>query len=153
MFLLLMLTTLTLILRGLALIGVKYTTTSLTTKKVLQYRTGTEHIESIVVSAATVTAGGDGRKVLEAGSLLCRITASSKFGPYASGASDGRQTLGAPDDTGIRAVILTNALDVTDGDKPLGGYYGMCSFDASELTLFGATLANTRAAFPTCAFL
>lgn len=34
-----------------------------------------------------------GAKALEFGTVLCRIIASGKFGPYASGAADGRQTL------------------------------------------------------------
>jgi hypothetical protein len=131
-------------------LGLKRTITTLTTKKVLQYRTGAEGIESIVVSAATVTAGADGRKIVEAGSLLTRITASKKFGPFASGATDGRQTLAAPTNLGVTAVFLTDDLDVTDGDKPLGGYATNCWFNNADLNLNGATQAAVRAAFPTC---
>lgn len=34
-----------------------------------------------------------GQKGIQFGTILTKITASGKFGPYASGASDGRQTL------------------------------------------------------------
>lgn len=35
----------------------------------------------------------NGQKGIEYGTVLCRITASGKYGPYNSGATDGRQTL------------------------------------------------------------
>lgn len=62
-------------------------------------------VAGVTIDWATVTAVGsdttlpDGRiikagdKYLRYGQVLCRITTGGKFGPYASGASDGRQTL------------------------------------------------------------
>lgn len=63
------------------------------------------HAEGVTVDWSTVTALGSdttyndgttfktGVKVLRYGQVLCRITASGKYGPYLSTASDGRQTL------------------------------------------------------------
>ncbi len=63
------------------------------------------HASGVTIDWSTVAALGSdttyndgtsfktGVKVLRYGQVLCRITASGKYGPYASGASDGRQTL------------------------------------------------------------
>lgn len=62
-------------------------------------------VGGITLDWSTVTAVGSettlpsgrvipaGEKYLPAGRVLCRITASGKYGPYDSGAADGRQNL------------------------------------------------------------
>lgn len=117
-------------------------------KKIFRYFNGAEHSISCVIDSSTVTADSDGNKILKEGSLLVKITASGAYGPYASGAADGRQTLGiAPN-----CVILSGDLDVTRGDEALGGWHSQCDFESSQLTLFGATLANVKIAFPQSRF-
>lgn len=66
-----------------------------------EYKPGGVTIDwSTVTAAAEDTTLGDGTivpsggKAMEYGTILVLITASGKYGPYASGASDGRQTLG-----------------------------------------------------------
>ena len=66
-----------------------------------RYKTGGITLDWTTVTAVSsdTTLTKDGRVVLngqsyiEMGTVLCKITASGKYGPYASGASDGRQTL------------------------------------------------------------
>lgn len=62
----------------------------------------------VTIDPATVVAGGDGRKILKPGTPLGKITASGKYGPYLTGAVDGRQT---PTD-----FALGDTVDVTDGE-------------------------------------
>src|SRR5262245_57672953 len=65
-----------------------------------EYKSGGITVDwSTVTAATTDTTLGDGTVVpsgqrgIEYGTVMCRITASDKYGPYNSGASDGRQTL------------------------------------------------------------
>ncbi|AJW76992.1 head decoration protein [Marinitoga sp. 1155] len=60
-----------------------------------------------VIDSSTVTADSDGDKILKAGTILGKITASGKFGPYDSTATDGRQTA---------VGILAHDVDVTKED-------------------------------------
>jgi len=69
----------------------------------------------ITLDAATVTADGNGDKVLKAGTFVSKITATGKYGPYASGASDGRQT--PSDDT---SGYLLESVNLRDGDVIAG---------------------------------
>jgi len=114
---------------------------------------GVEFQESIVLNPAVVTADARGHKILKRGSLIVKITATGEFGPYAAGATDGRQTLAAPAGAAPTCGILNMDVDLTDGAKAAGMYYGLANFDSSKLTLFGATLTAIRAAMPSCFFL
>jgi hypothetical protein len=65
-----------------------------------EYKPGGITLDWATVAAATAdTVLGDGNTIpsggkgLEYGTVVCLITASGKYGPYASGAADGRQTL------------------------------------------------------------
>lgn len=66
-----------------------------------RYKTGGITIDWATVTAVSgdTTIDGDGRIVLDGqkylryGTVLCKITASGKYGPYKSDAADGRQTL------------------------------------------------------------
>jgi len=46
----------------------------------------------VTIDASTVPADGNGDKILRAGTVLGKITASGLYGPYDPGAADGRQT-------------------------------------------------------------
>jgi hypothetical protein len=77
-------------------------------------------VGGITLDWATVTAVGsdttladgtvvlNGQKGLEFGTVLCKITASGKYGPYASGASDGRQTLARDNVFILNETVLQN---------------------------------------------
>ncbi len=109
--------------------------------------------ESVVLQPSTVTADAAGIKTLYAGTLIVKITATGEFGPYASGAVDGRQTLAAPGGAAPTCGILSMDVDLTDGAKAAGMYYGNCQFNTSKLTLLSAAIATVRAAMPSCFFL
>lgn len=46
----------------------------------------------ITIDYTTVPANGDGQRIIKGGTVLGKITATGKYGPYASGASNGLQT-------------------------------------------------------------
>jgi hypothetical protein len=121
--------------------------------KIFHYFSGKREVsESIVIDPATVTADASGHKIVAKGSLLCRITATGAYGPYASGASDGRQTPGTGGVIPPLSVICSASVDVTNGPEAIGGYFAGCDFETANLTLFGLATATAKAAFPNCRF-
>jgi hypothetical protein len=131
------------------------------TAPIFKYVTGNEAARSIIIDPSVVTADGDGRKILRAGTLVLQMTSganSGRFGPYASGATDGRQTLARG-----KAFILGEDVECTYIDEwtgavagenptPASGLFGYCVFATSALTLNSASVANVQAAMPTCEF-
>jgi hypothetical protein len=71
-----------------------------------------EVVNGVTIDSTTVTADGAGKKILLKGMPLGKL-ANGKFGPYASGAADGRQN---------PTVILKRTVDVTEGDHVVGAY-------------------------------
>lgn len=69
----------------------------------------------ITLDADSVTADADGNKILKRGTFVTPITASGKYGPYDSGASDGRETA-HPDQSGY----LPESVNLRDGDVICG---------------------------------
>ena len=61
----------------------------------------------VTIDSATVAAVNN-KKILRAGYPLGKITASGKYGPYASDSTDGRQTA---------VALLAEEVDVTLGDE------------------------------------
>lgn len=70
-----------------------------------------EVVNGITIDSSVVTAT-DGKKVIQKGMPMGKL-ANGKYGPYSSGAADGRQN---------PTVILKHTVDVTDGDHVVGGY-------------------------------
>lgn len=71
------------------------------------------------VSGADVTLKDDtkvvvGDKYLRYGQVLCKITASGKYGPYDPAAADGRQTLARGDAVILNATIVLSELGNRD---------------------------------------
>ena len=125
-------------------------------RKPLKYQTGAEVAETLVMDYSVVTQDSDGRRLVNDGTLLTKITASSKYGPYDSNATDGRATLSRGS-----AYFLWGGVDVALGDKAVAGLFQNCVFDTGELTVgpdgYGryekATVPDALAnAFPTCTF-
>lgn len=76
----------------------------------VRYKTG-----GVTIDKTTVTAGSDDRKILRAGTIICEITATGKYGPFKSDATDGREkpTIG-------KCFILADSVDVTFSDAQEG---------------------------------
>lgn len=122
----------------------------------LKYQTGAEVGETLVLDHSAVPMDAYGRRLLREGTLLCKITASGKYGPYDPDASDGRETVARGS-----AYVLWGSHDVVLGDVAVGGLFQNCVFDTSELSIgvdrhglyTKDTLSGTIiAAFPTCTF-
>lgn len=69
----------------------------------------------VTVDAATVTADSKGHKYLLNGTILSKIDASGKYGPYDAAATDGRQSIGDTD-----GIIIHGGIDLKDGDVITG---------------------------------
>ncbi|MDL5159412.1 head decoration protein [Actinomycetospora termitidis] len=84
----------------------------------------------ITIDPATVSANSDGKKVVKGGTVMGKITATGKYGPYASGASDGRQA----------AVGVLFAGDIrVDGGDTVAGLMIQGSVKEARLTGLDAT--------------
>lgn len=75
----------------------------------IRYKTG-----GVTIDRLTVEWKND-RKILRAGTIICEITATGKYGPFKEDATDGRQapTIG-------KCFILADSVDVTVSDAQEG---------------------------------
>lgn len=121
----------------------------------LKYHTGAEVAKTITIYSSTVSLDSDSRRLIDAGELLVKITSGTgadKYGPYSKTATDGRGSVSEN-----AAAFAVAGHDVTLGDKAIGGWFAMCVFDKSELTmngcsLHGSPLTTLKTAFPQCSF-
>lgn len=67
--------------------------------------------DGITVDAATVGASLDGNKILVAGTVMGKITASGKYAAYSNGLSNGRE---------VADGFLPEAINLKDGDVICG---------------------------------
>lgn len=119
-------------------------------------------VTAVSGSDATLTDGTIikiGQKYLRFGQVMCRITASGKFGPYDPAASDGRQTIARGDAFLINQTIINqNVLGMAPLEEIefVGALQGgtvwhdrliQSGVGAASLAA-GPTLANLQAAFP-----
>jgi hypothetical protein len=65
------------------------------------------HRAGVTLDAATVGVDANGDKILLAGTVLGKVTASGKYGAYGNGLSDGRQTA---------VCFLLETVNLRDGD-------------------------------------
>jgi len=131
---------------------VRRITDSIDGKAPLKYVSGAEVAKDVVIDYSTVSTDTWGRRLVVKGEVLCRITASGKYGPYSTSASDGRQTISAPSSGTIQTVVAAEDADVQLGNKGIGGWYHNCVFDYSELTRHSAGRSSLEDAFPTSTF-
>jgi hypothetical protein len=96
-----------------------------------------------------------GQKGLQFGTVLCRITANGMYGPFASGAADGRQTLTRDQCFIINETILqngpngvsvvsTNQRGVFDGGKVFGQRLGVGGAGPPTLAALEAVLPRLQ---------
>ncbi|MCM3573287.1 head decoration protein [Mesobacillus subterraneus] len=76
------------------------------------YEAVREVVNGITIDSAAVTAGADGKKVIQKGMPMGKL-ANGKYAPYNSAGTDGTQN---------PTVLLKHTVDVTDGDHVVGGY-------------------------------
>jgi hypothetical protein len=93
-----------------------------------------------------------GVQVCKTGQVICRITASGKFGPYDPAAADGRQTLARGDCFVVNRAVRS---DDPRSDHPEAIYGGRVwpsrivqSGTGTHTLAAGPTLAELLAAFP-----
>jgi Bacteriophage lambda head decoration protein D len=65
----------------------------------------------ITLDATQVTADGDGNKIVKAGTVLGKVTANGKYGPYDNAASDG---------TEVAVGFALESVNLKDGDTICG---------------------------------
>lgn len=128
---------------------------SWTRRKPLKYRDGSEKLETLLVHSSCVTANDDARRLIAAGTLMCKITSGTavgKYGPYDQTASDGRQTVGADP----QVYVTLAGHDVTLGDLPCEGLWMGCVFNTTEIldvnAISAADLSTLKTAFPLASF-
>jgi len=71
-----------------------------------------EVVNGITIDSAAVVAV-DGKKTIQKGMPMAKLTANGKYVPYAAAGIDGSEN---------PTVILKRTVDVTDGDQIVGGY-------------------------------
>ena len=117
-------------------------------REILKYGVvGTEAVANIVVDATTVSVNSDGRYVLEVGTVISKIGASSKVKPAPASA------LAQADVVGILAHTI-EFFGNADAkyDEPGAVFFWGAIFDASELTNYSGNATNVKAALNTCKF-
>lgn len=117
-----------------------------------------------ITAVGTNTTLADGNVIpagqvgIQFGVILCKITASGKYGPYASGATDGRQLLNRGDCWILNKTVLQlmpSSVGSVATDHPAVFNAGRVFFDRLQVvggaaaTFLGATSQPTLAAFET----
>lgn len=116
-------------------------------KEILKYATGMEAVKNLVIDATTVVANGDGRYVLEAGTVISKIVASSKVKPAPSSG------LATADVVGILSRTIEFFGNADDSyDEPGSAFFHGCIFDTAQLVNYASNAANVKAALTTCLF-
>jgi hypothetical protein len=131
-------------------------------KEILRSASGLDDIKSVVVDSTKVAENpaSSGRFILEAGTVMIKIPASSKVQPInAAGAagSGGAGAIVAADIVGIAAVSKEFFLGtgITAGaasDEPFALLHHGCDFNVSKLVGYTGNETITKAALPTCVF-
>lgn len=124
---------------------------SWTRRNPLKYRDGSEKIETLTVHSSCVDLNDDTRRIIPAGTVMCKITSGAaigKYGPYDATATDGRQTIGTTNQPYVTLV----GHDVTLGDLSVEGLWMGCVFNTATI-LSGNAISESdkstlKTAFP-----
>lgn len=118
-------------------------------KEILKFATGYEAVDNGVIDATTVSANADSRLVLEAGTVLCQVSASAtaKLRPAAnSGEVSGD----------IRGILVHNIEFFGNADssydEPCALFFWNAIFDTTQLVKYSGNAAAVKAALPSCSF-
>ena len=116
-------------------------------REILKYPVGMEAVKNVVIDATTLVANGDGRFVLEVGTVLSKIAASSKVKPAPA------TLLATADVVGVLAHTIEFFGNANAKyDEPGAAFFWNCIFDASQLTNYSGNAANVQAALTSCKF-
>lgn len=115
-----------------------------------------ESLYPMVIDPSTVTADSRGIKTVWTGTLMVRMSGGANagaYGPYAVGATDGRQTLGTAPNCLICSADVNLTVDPVANihqTAEIGGYGAYVDLNFAQLITNGATIAAVRTAFPLC---
>lgn len=131
-------------------------------KEILRSGAGLDDIKSMVVDSTKVAENptSSGRYILEAGTVMIKVPASSKIQPInAAGAtgSGGAGAIVAADIVGIMGHTREFQLGVgvvagSATDEPVPVLHHGCDFNVSKLVGYTGKETETKAAMPTCLF-
>jgi hypothetical protein len=132
-------------------------------KEILVYPTGMEASKNIVIDATTVPivldADGNPRYVVEAGTVLVKIEASTKVAPALETAEAGKKP--AKEVEGLEAKDIVGIMHHTveffgvassDYDEAGAAFFHTCIFDSTKLLGYTKNIAAVKAALPSCEF-
>lgn len=116
-------------------------------REILKYVTGTEAVKNLVFDATTISANSDGRYVLEVGTIISKISSSSKVKPAPSSG------LAQADVVGVLAhtIEFFGNADAHYDETGAAFFHG-CVFDTAQLTNYTSNATNVKAALSTCLF-
>lgn len=118
-------------------------------KEILKYVTGLEATQNIVIDGTTVPVDStSGRYVMQAGTVVAKISASTKVQPAAaSGVS-------ASDIVGIltHTVEFFYPVETNVTDEPAAVYFHECIFDITKLVNYSGNASAVQTALKTCLF-
>lgn len=117
-------------------------------KEILKYPTGLEATKNIVIDSTTVTASADSRYILEAGTVICKIAASTKVRAAAASGELQADIVGILTHT-VEFFYPTEA-NVTD--EPAAVFFHSAIFDTTKLVNYSSNAAAVKGALPTCLF-
>lgn len=131
-------------------------------KEILRSAAGLDDIKSMVVDSTKVAEnpGSSGRYILEAGTVMIKIPASSKIQPIDAAGATGTGASGAIAEADVVGVLghtreFWLGTGITPGsasDEPVPILHHGCDFNVSKLVGYTGNEAVVKAALYTCLF-
>lgn len=114
-------------------------------KVILRLFTGNEVVENSVVDGTTVPLNGDGRRILEAGTVVTWIgtVGSSKVKPAAASGVTAAEVAGIVMHT---VEFWPDTTEANKDDASVGVYTKNCAFDTTKLLGYSGNAANIKTA-------
>jgi len=135
----------------------KRTATLFGGKEILRSAAGLDDVKSMVVDSNKVpqNPASSGRYVLERGTVMLTISASTKIQPAtAAGAPSPTSTnvVGILEDDHEFWISTDSTPNDTAADEPVGILHHGCNFNTANLTGYTGNETAVKAALPTCKF-
>lgn len=131
-------------------------------KEILRSAAGLDDIKSMVVDSTTVPENptSSGRYILEAGTVMVKIPASSKIQPITASGATGSGTGGAFTSSDVVGILghtreFWLGIGITAGapsDEPVPILHHGCDFNVSKLVGYTGNETIVKGALPTCLF-